>query len=249
MRALQPRGARAAQPRRRHPSVVVEGRRGDDDAGLQGGVPPVRRGRLAGAAAPRRLRRPGPAEDDRRGLHRDDQQRQPELCAVPAADRRRDRGAAHGRHARAAGALHPEDDLRRVDRHDEPDRAAGRLRPGAGAHARRAARRRPLQALRHQDLHHLRRARHGREHRPSGARARRRRARGREGHQPVHRAEVPGQRRRLARRAQRRLVREHRAQARHQGEPDRGAAVRRPRRRDRHAGRRRRTAASSTCSS
>ena len=32
--------------------------------------------------------------------------------------------------------------LRRVDRHDEPDRAAGRLRPRAGAHARRAAGRR-----------------------------------------------------------------------------------------------------------
>ena len=61
-----------------------------------------------------------------------------------------------------------------------------------------------LQALRHEDLHHLRRARHGREHRPPRARARRRRARGREGHLPVHRAEVPGQRRRLARRAQRR---------------------------------------------
>ena len=43
--------------------------------------------------------------------------------------------------------------------------------------------------------------------------------------------EVPGQRRRLARRAQRRALRQHRAQARHQGEPDGGAAVRRPRRR------------------
>ena len=49
-------------------------------------------------------------------------------------------------------------------------------------------RRRPLQDLRHQDLHHLRRARHGREHRPPRAGARGRRARGREGHQPVHRA-------------------------------------------------------------
>ena len=36
----------------------------------------------------------------------------------------------------------PKHDLRRVDRHDEPDRAAGRLRPRAGAHARRAAGRR-----------------------------------------------------------------------------------------------------------
>ena len=82
----------------------------------------------------------------------------------------------------------PKHDLRQVDRHDEPDRAAGRQRPGAGAHARRAAARRQLQDLRHQDLHHLRRARHGREHRPPGAGARGRRARGREGHQPVRRA-------------------------------------------------------------
>ena len=139
---LQRGRARAAEPRRRRQSVVVEGRRGDDDARLQGRVPPVRRRRLAGPAASDRVRRPGPAEDDRRGLHRDDQQRQPELRALPAADRRRDRGAADRRLARAAGALHPEDDLRRVDRHDEPDRAAGRLRPAPGAHPRRAARRR-----------------------------------------------------------------------------------------------------------
>jgi alkylation response protein AidB-like acyl-CoA dehydrogenase len=57
------------------------------------------------------------------------------------------------------------------------------------------------------------------------------RARGREGHLAVHRAEVPGQRRRLAGRAQRRALREHRAQDGHQGEPDLRAAVRRPRRR------------------
>ena len=95
-----------------------------------------------------------------------------------------------------------------------------------------------LQDLRHQDLHHLRRARHGGQHRPPGARARRRRARGREGHQPVHRAEVPGQCRRQPGRAQRRALRQHRAQARHQGQPDRGAAVRRPWRRHRHPDRR-----------
>ena len=41
----------------------LEGRRGDHDAGLQGRLPPVRRGRLAGPAAPCRIRRPGPAED------------------------------------------------------------------------------------------------------------------------------------------------------------------------------------------
>ena len=56
------------------------------------------------------------------------------------------------------------------------------------------------------------------------------RARRREGHQALHRAEVSGQRRRLARRAQRRAGACDRAQARHQGEPDGGAAVRRARR-------------------
>ena len=54
----------------------------------------VRRGRLAGPAASGRVRRPGPAEVDRRRVHRDQQQREPELRAVLAADRRRDRGAA-----------------------------------------------------------------------------------------------------------------------------------------------------------
>ena len=38
-------------------------------------------------AAPADPWRPGPAQDHRRCLHRDDQQRQHELCVVPAADR------------------------------------------------------------------------------------------------------------------------------------------------------------------
>ena len=42
---------------------TLEGRRGHDDARLQGGVPPVRRRRLARAAASGRVRRPGPAQD------------------------------------------------------------------------------------------------------------------------------------------------------------------------------------------
>ena len=95
-----------------------------------------------------------------------------------------------------------------------------------------------LQALRAEDLHHLRRARLHRQHHPPGARAHARRARRRQGHLAVPRAEVPGQRRRLARRAQRRALRVARAQARHPREPDRGAGVRRPRRRDRLPGRR-----------
>ena len=62
------------------------------------------------------------------------------------------------------------------------------------------------------------------------------RARGREGHQPVRRAQVHGQQGRLAGCAQRRALREHRAQAGHQGLADRSAAVRRPRRRRRLPG-------------
>ena len=54
-----------------------------------------------------------------------------------------------------------------------------------------------------------------REHRPPGAGAHRRRAGRREGHFAVRRAEVPAARGRLARRAQRRALPVHRAQARH----------------------------------
>ena len=76
-----------------------------------------------------------------------------------------------------------------------------------------------------------------------------RRARRRQGHQPVRGAEVHGRSRRLLGRAQRRALRQHRAQAGHQGQPDRGAAVRRPRRCRRLPGRRGEPAAWSTCSS
>ena len=55
--------------------------------------------------------------------------------------------------------------------------------------------------------------------------------------------------RRQPRRAQRRALRQHRAQARHQGQPDRGAAVRRRRAAPSAISSARRTAASSTCSS
>ena len=235
--------------RGRQVAVELRGRPRHDHARLQGRLPAVRRRRLAGAAASAGLRRPGAAEDHRRGLHRDQQQRQPELRAVPAADRRRDRGAAHRRLRRTQAALPAAHGVGRVDRHDEPDRAAGRQRPGAGAHARRAAGRRQLQGLRHEDLHHLRRARPGREHRAPGAGPRDRRARRRQGHQPVRGAEVHGRSRRLPGRAQRRALRQHRAQAGHQGQPDRGAAVRRPRRCRRLTWSARRTAAWSTCSS
>ena len=249
MREVQPGSGRAAERARRPGSLELEGRPGQHHPGLQRGLPPVHRSGLAGAAAPGRFRRPGPAQDRGRCVQRDAQLSQPELRAVPAADRRRHRGAADRRLGRAEGDLPGQAGERRMDRHHEPDRAAGRQRPGAGAQPRRAAGRRHLQGLRHQDLHHLRRARHGGQHRPPGARARGRCARGRQGHQPVRGAQVPGQSRRLAGRAQRRALRQHRAQAGHQGLAHGGAAVRRQRGGPSATSWARRTAASSTCSS
>ncbi len=192
-RALHRRGDRPAERGGRPQPEPLEGWHGDGKRGLQGSLPAVRPGRLAGRAASGRIRRPGFAQADRHGLHRNAERGQPVVRAVPAADRRRHRGAADGRQRGAEAALCAEADLGRVDRHDEPDRAAGRLRPRPGAHACRAGGRRHLQGLRHEDLHHLGRARHGREHRPPGAGAHAGRAGGREGHFAVRGAQVPGQ--------------------------------------------------------
>ena len=92
----------------------------------------------------------------------------------------------------------------------------------ARAHTRHA-RGRSLPHHRPEDFHHLRRARPGGEHHPSGARAHARRARGRQGHFAVHRAQVPGQCRRQPGRAQRRALRLDRAQARHPRQPHRAS--------------------------
>ena len=105
--------------------------------------------------------------------------------------------------------------LRRMDGHDEPDRAAGRLRPRRPAHPRRAGRRRHLPHLRAKDLHHLWRARFHRKHHSSGAGAAARRAARHARHLAVPGAEIPGRGRWRARRAQRCLLRRARAQARH----------------------------------
>ncbi len=56
-----------------------------------------------------------------------------------------------------ASALSRQADERRMDRHDEPDRAASRLRSRRGAHARGEGRR-SLPPDRAEDLHHLWRA-------------------------------------------------------------------------------------------
>ena len=226
-RALHGRGGRAAEPHRRRRAGEVGQRPRDHDAGLQAGVRRVRAGGLAGRAASGRVRRTGPAQGRRCAVHGDAAVGEPVVRAVSAADRRRHRGAADGRQRRAEVDLHPSPDRRQLDRDDEPHRAAGRVRPRAGAHAGGAAGRRHVPPVRPEDLHHLRRARPRREHRAPRARAHAGRARGRQGHLALHRAEVPVRRRGQAGQAQRRVLRVDRAQARHQREPDLRAAVRR----------------------
>ncbi len=119
----------------------------------------------------------------------------------------RDRGDPHPRHAGAEGRLSAEDDRGQMDRHHEPHGAALRHRSRSAAHQGGQAERRQLQDHRHQDLHLGGRARPHREHRASRARAHRGRARRHPRHHAVHRAEVPGERRRHAGRAQRRHLR------------------------------------------
>ena len=136
----------------------------------------------------------------------------------------------------------------RVDRHDEPHGAAGRVRPRGRAHEGGAAGGRQLQALRQQDLHHLWRARLHGQHRAPRAGPHAGCAAGRQGHLALRRAEVHRRRRRRARRPQRRALRVARAQARHPRESHRRARIRRRRRRGRLSWWARRTAASSTCS-
>ena len=97
------------------------------------------------------------------------------------------------------------------------------------------AARRQLPDHRQQDLHHRRRARPGRQHRPPGAGAAARCTGRQQGHLAVRGAEVPGQRRWLAGRAQSDLLRRARAQ---DGHPRQRDLPDEPRRRPRLAGRR-----------
>jgi len=147
------------------------------------------------------------------------------VFAVPAAHAGGDPRARAVRLGRAEGLLSSQDGAGHLDRHHEPDRAAGRLGPRLGANARRS-RGRPLPHFRAEDLHHLRRARPCREHRAPGARAHPGRARGNQGHLAFPGAEVPAEARRLAGRAQQRALRVARAQARHPRQPDGGDGVR-----------------------
>ena len=110
---------------------------------------------------------------------------------VSGPDARRDRGAARAWLAGIEREISAENGRGRVDRHDEPDRAALRHRSRASAHQGGEAAGRLLQDHRHQDLHLGRRARSVGEHRSSRARAHRRRAGRHEGHLALPRAEIP----------------------------------------------------------
>ena len=189
--------------------------------------------------APARIRRPGPAACAQRRLHRDVELRVDGLRHRAGADHGRGRGARRLRHATTLKRdLSAEARLRRMDGHDAAHRAAGRLRRRRAAHQGRARRRRQLSHHRAEDLHHLWRARPHRQHHPSRAGAAARCAARQRGHLALSRAEVPGQRRRLARRAQRRARPFDRAQARHPCLADLHHGVRRPGRRDRLSDRR-----------
>ena len=132
----------------------------------------------------------------------------------------------HGRRG-AEAHLSAEDDHRRVDRHDEPDRAALRHRPRPPQDQGDASERRRLRHHRAEDIHFRRRARSGREHHPSRARAHRRRAGRNQGRFALSRAEDARQRRRVAGRAQRGRLRLDRAQDGHSRQFDRRAQLRR----------------------
>ena len=116
---------------------VRDGRRlGHDAEGLQGGLQGLFRGRLGRARRRPRLRRPGPAAFPRRRAERIRHRRQSGLRHVSGPDQRRGGGAGDARQRRAEAALPAEDDDRRVDRHDEPDRAALRHRSRSDQDAR-----------------------------------------------------------------------------------------------------------------
>ncbi len=83
-------------------------------------------------AVPGRIRRPGSAQAGGDPGDGNVEVGQSVVFAVPAVDRRRHRGAALERHRPAQTDLPAENGRRQLDRHHEPDRAAGGLGPGAG---------------------------------------------------------------------------------------------------------------------
>ena len=185
--ALRHRGNRAAGQDRRRARRGAEGRGRDHAGRLEGTLPALDRGRLERAVGAGRIWRPGAADDARRRRARNVEFRLDGLRHRPDADHGRGRGDREARFRGVEAQISRKARVRRMDGHDEPDRAAGRLRSRRAADARRAGRRRHLPHLRPEDIHHLWRARFHRQHRASGAGA----AAGRAGRHARHVA-VPG---------------------------------------------------------
>ena len=197
-------------------------------AGLPRRLPAVRRRRLAAARRPPGVRRPArcrcvlvTAVEEIWGSAN----LAFKLCPMLT------HGAVHALELcgspRAEAPVSAEDGQRRVDRHDGAHRAAGRLGPRrrsararcpraitTGSSARRSSSPGAITTCTPNIIHMV-------LARIDGAPA------GRQGHLAVHRAEVPGERRRHARGAQRRALRVDRAQARHPREPHLRAGLRR----------------------
>ena len=205
-----------------------------DPRGVQARLRQVRRGRLAGPERRGRVRRRRVPRGGA-GLR---------ARVLDGGQRRADHGPGLTTgaielppgvgHRGAEGDLPPQARHRRVDRHDEPHRAAGRLR-------RRAVR--PPRPCRRATAPTRSPAR--RSSSPSASTtwpttsstwcwpALPEAPAGHQGHLAVHRAQVPGERRRHARRAQRRPLRVDRAQDGHPRLPHLRHELRRRRRRDR----------------
>ena len=137
--------ARAAQPRGRQGRRQAGERRGAHRAGLHRHLQGIRRRRLELPALRPGIRRPGHAVAPCRHRAGDVAGGQHGLRPGAAAEPGRDRRHPPSRLGRAEGHLPAQDDLRRMDRHHEPHRAAGRLGPRP-AQEPRGQERRPLPA-------------------------------------------------------------------------------------------------------
>ena len=167
--------------------------------GLRGGLPRRRRRRLGRHRRPDRARRDGAADDARDLRQRDVRRRKPRALALPAAEPGPDRGARAARLRGDPRALPAEARRRHLDRHDEPDRAASRLRRRRRPRPRRGQGRRHLRGQRAEDLHLVGRPRSRRERLPPRPRPPARRRARDQGPLALPRPEVPPRRRRQPR--------------------------------------------------
>ena len=184
---------------------------------LPRGLRDLRRGRLGRPHRQSGPWRHGHAEDAGSAVRGDDVRGQRQLQPLLDPFRRRLPGPRCARQRGAEEQVPAEHVRRHLGRLHVSDRTACRHRPGHHPHQGRAAGRRFLQDQRDEDLHHRRRAGPHREHHSPGAGQAARRAGRFARHLAVPGAEVPGRRRRRARRTQRGALRLHRAQDGDQG--------------------------------